>query len=136
MEPLTTTAVVAAISAAIAPGAKEVANSAVKDCYAAIKGMLAERFGSKSEAATALAQLETNSESEGQRLLLKEKLDNSRLVDEASFQELVNELVKALQASDAGTIAYEQFLNQGSDQQIGIQGNNATVHGGINFGKK
>lgn len=136
MEPLTTTAIVAALAAAIAPGAKEVANSAVKDAYEALKAMLAERFGSKSEPSEALAQLEVNSDSEGQQLLLKEKLDKSGLVDEASFQELVNNLIKALQASEAGTTAYKQFLNQGSDQQIGIQGDNATIHGGINLGKK
>ncbi len=92
MDPLTTlvTALVMGASTAL----KETAETAVKDGYAALKGLLAERFGGVD-----VGQIEKKPESDGRRTTLAEDLEETGAVGDAELVAKAEALIAAIEQS-------------------------------------
>ena len=75
MEPISI--IVGALVTGATAAGKEVAVQAVKDAYEGLKGMIAEKFGSKAEVKDALQKVEKVPESEARKAFLKEELERA-----------------------------------------------------------
>jgi len=134
MDGVTLTMLVSAISAALASGAKVVVESAVKDAYSAVKSKISETFGAESKPSKAIQQYEENSDEDVYKAVLETELQNNDVLADDDLKLLTVKLIQALQQTEAGQALYTKFLNQG-ETTIGLQGDGATVYGGV-VGKK
>jgi len=135
MDGVTLTMLVSAISAALASGAKVVVESAVKDAYSAVKSKISETFGAEeSKPSKAIQQYEENSDEDVYKAVLETELQKNDVLADDDLKLLTVKLIQALQQTEAGQALYTKFLNQG-ETTIGLQGDGATVYGGV-VGKK
>ena len=72
---LITTAIVAALSAGAASGVTEVSKTAVTDAYQTLKGLLAKKFGTRSQVAQAIDRLEAEPGAAGHQEGLQQEID-------------------------------------------------------------
>lgn len=91
MEPITTTIVTALAAGAVAAG-KDVATSAIKSAYEALKGAIARRFG---KAVPFVEAVEANPESEPEKQVLANQLAGAAGVEE--LKELAVKLLEAVE---------------------------------------
>jgi hypothetical protein len=75
MEPITFTAIVAALSAGVATGAGKVVENTLVDAYQGLKAALKRRFGDNSEVVEAVDKLEQKPDSEGRKTALQEEVE-------------------------------------------------------------
>lgn len=86
MEPITTTLLMALIGgAAVATG--EITSQAIKDAYTALKQLVIDKLGGKTEIANALQQIETDPNSKGRQLVLQEEVEKAITDDLAVTQD-------------------------------------------------
>ena len=103
MEPVTT-AIVAAVSAGVAGGTKEVVGKAISDTYNKLKGVLQEKFGAASDLVEAVDKLEKKPDSSARVQMVQEEVVASR----------ANEIPEVLKAAHT-------LLDQIKDQPGGEQ---------------
>ena len=103
MEPVTT-AIVAAVSAGVAGGTKEVVGKAISDAYNKLKGVLQEKFGAAGDLVEAVDKLEKKPDSSARVQLVQEEVVASR----------ANEIPEVLKAAHT-------LLDQIKDQPGGEQ---------------
>ena len=103
MEPVTT-AIVAAVSAGVAGGTKEVVGKAISDTYNKLKGVLQEKFGAASDLVEAVDRLEKKPDSSARVQMVQEEVVASR----------ANEIPEVLKAAHT-------LLDQIKDQPGGEQ---------------
>ncbi|MCE2030130.1 hypothetical protein [Sessilibacter corallicola] len=119
--------IVETLRVAIGSGATEVANSAVKSAFDAIKQKITDLLGPDNPPNKALESLEQNPESKGYKTVLAEELENHKISDKEEIQTLIKELIAALQQTQSGKEQLAKFLNH-DETNIGVQGDNITVN--------
>jgi hypothetical protein len=102
MEPITFTAIVAALSAGVATGAGNVAENAFVDAYQGLKDALKRRFGNDSEVVEAVDKLERKPDSEGRKAVLQEEMDTVRVDEDPEVRQAAQELLDRLKAQPGG----------------------------------
>ena len=100
MEPVTT-AIVAAVSAGVAGGTKEVVGKAISDTYGRLKGVLQKKFGAASDLVEAVDRLEKKPDSS----------DRVQMVQKEAVASRANEIPEVLKAA-------QTLLDQIKDQPV------------------
>jgi hypothetical protein len=102
MEPITTTAIVAALAAGVAKSASSVGEKVLVDGYTALKALLQRKFGGESKVLKAVDDLEAKPDSEGRRLTLKEEVGEAKADEDPEIRQVAQALLDQLQAQPAG----------------------------------
>jgi disulfide oxidoreductase YuzD len=100
MEPITFTAIVAALSAGVATGAGKVMENALVDAYQGLKATLKRKFGDNSEVVDAVDKLEQKPDSEARKALLQEELETVGVDEDNEIRQAaqkLRDLIKAQQ---------------------------------------
>jgi hypothetical protein len=118
MDPIST--IVAALAAGAVAATTDVAAQAVKDGYAAFKGLLVSKLGDKSDVADALDSVENKPDSEARQAVLKEELETAEVGQDA-------ELVQGAQA--LLDLLKEHGLAAGPSYQATLSGSGAIAQG-------
>ena len=134
MDAISLSMLVSAVSAALVSGAQDVTENAVKDAYSALKSKIVELFGLEGKPSQAMQQYEDNADVEAYRGVLEAEFQRHNVLTNDSLQRLTAQLIEALQQTEQGSTQFSKYLNQG-ETTIGLQGDNATVHGDV-VGKK
>lgn len=101
MDPVTT-AIVAAITAGIAPGVTEVSKKAIVDAYDGLKALIRRKFGKDSELAEAVDKLEQHPESAGRKETLKEEVETAGAEKDPEILAAAQALLEKIQAQPGG----------------------------------
>jgi hypothetical protein len=124
-----TTAIVAALSAGAISGVTDTAKKAIVDGYEQLKVMITKRFGSNSDIAKAVYELEHKPDSRGRRETLAEELqkfnvdaDPELLGTAHSLLELINALPKKEQHIQVARGAGIAQADRGSNATVRISG--------------
>ncbi|MDP9475845.1 MAG: hypothetical protein M3R38_09180 [Actinomycetota bacterium] len=103
MEPITFTAIVAAIAVTVAKGAGEaVGQNVVNDAYTKLKAVLMRKFGRDSDLVQSVEGLEAKPESEARKLLVEEEVRGAEADKDAEVREAAEELLELLRAQLGG----------------------------------
>jgi len=129
MDPITT-ALVAAVSA----GVTAVGKQAVVDSYNGLKRIISSKFGRDSLVSKAIVELEEEPDSKGRRTNLLEQIASTKVDHDLEILEITQELIKALNSTEAGRKAITKFQIDAKDAQVGVIGDKAHIGGGIHFG--
>jgi Arc/MetJ-type ribon-helix-helix transcriptional regulator len=126
MEPITFTAIVAALSAGVATGAGKVVEKALVDAYKGLKATLKGKFGDDSEVVDAVDKLEQKPGSEARKALLQEELEAAGADEDDEIRQAA-EKVRGLIKAQAGG---EQHIQHavGSYLAQADHGSTATVN--------
>jgi hypothetical protein len=119
MDPIST-ALVAALGTLTEP--------IVKDAYDALKSVLIQKFGGKSDVLTAVQQLEQKPDSPGRRETLQEELTGANAVSDAEILQLAQALLDTIQAQPGGPQAIQQTVT--GDRNIFSGSGNVSVQFG------
>jgi hypothetical protein len=95
MDPVTI--IVTALVAGAAASLKDVAATAVKDGYAALKALLIRKFGGRSDVPDAIEQVEKRPDSESRQGMLKEELETAQAGQDAEVLEQARALLELLE---------------------------------------
>ena len=125
MDPITG----ALLAGAAAAPANETAKAVVKDAYEGLKAKVKQWFAERKrpEGETALTMIEE--EPEAWQSALAASLKKSGAVDNEELLQAAQAFIQVLQKSSAGRESLIKY-----QVQIGVQGDNAKVEGGIHFG--
>jgi hypothetical protein len=137
MEPITTTAVVAALATGAAAAAKDTAATAIKDAYAGLKALIQRKY-----AGVDVTPVEKKPDSEAKRQSVAEDLAEAGAEGDTDLQKLAQALVAALernapQAAPAIGVDLEDvkaaFLRVGSveSEGTGVKIRGSEFSGGI-----
>jgi hypothetical protein len=126
MEPITFTAIVAALSAGIATGVGKVGESALVDAYQGLKAALKRKLGDQSEVVEAVDMLEKRPDSEGRQVTLKEEVERANVDQDPDVKQAAQELLERLKAQPGG----EQHIQSAIGSYIAQadRGSTATVN--------
>ncbi|HEY7392736.1 MAG TPA: hypothetical protein VH640_29725 [Bryobacteraceae bacterium] len=102
MDPVTT-AIIAAIAAGISTGVPKLLEKTISDAYDGLKALLKRKFGHDSGLVKAVDELEAEPESEGRKVILKEKVAHSKAADDADILKAAQELLDKLNAAPGGS---------------------------------
>ena len=127
MDPVTFTAIVAAISAGLGTGVSKVGESALVDTYQGLKAMLQRKFANNSEVVEAVDKLEKKPDSEGRKGMLKEELEDAGVDHDPEVRQVAQELLKQLEAQPGGEAhiqnavgSYIAQADRGSSAEVNI----------------
>lgn len=102
MEPITFTAIVAALSAGVVSGVGEVGKSALVDAYNGLKETLKRRFGDQSEVVEAVDMLESRPDSEARKGMVEEEIERVEVDQDPEVRQAAQELLNLLKAQPGG----------------------------------
>jgi hypothetical protein len=102
MEPITATAIVAALAAGVAKSAASVGEKVFVDGYGALKALLQRKFGGQSKVVKAVDDLEAKPESEGRKLTLKEEVEEAKADEDLEIRQAAQALLERLEAQPGG----------------------------------
>lgn len=123
------------ISAAIIGGltiaAGDVATSAVKDAYSALKTLLIRRFGSDSEVAKKVADLENRPDSAGRQASLQEEVATAKADQDEELVKAAQQLLEQIKAQPGGAQFVQNVSGAGA---AAAYGGVAAGQGGIAVG--
>jgi len=88
--------IVAAVVGGVVASAGNVASEAVKDAYGALKNLLVQKLGAKSDAAEAVAKLEAKPDSEARKATVAEEFSAAKIADDAELLAAAQRLRAAL----------------------------------------
>jgi len=116
MEPITFTAIVAALSAGVATGAGKVVETALVDAYQGLKNTLKRKVGEDSEVVDAVGKLEHKPDSEARKALLREEVEAARVDQDPEVRKAAQELIDRVEAQPGGgqhvQYAYGSYIAQ------------------------
>ena len=133
MDPITT-AIIAGVTASVTGDITAVGKKAIVDAYESIKKAVKSKFGKDSKLSKAITELEENPKSKGQQMLLAETMAMEKADQDPKLISIAEQLVQALNETEAGRRAVAKYQIDAKDAQIGVMGENAKVEGGIHFG--
>jgi hypothetical protein len=118
-------AITAALSAGAASGAKDAAKTAVVDAYDGLKDLIRKRFGSESNVAVAVSDLEAKPDSKGRTQVLRKELDVARAGADTELVSVAQALLALVRSLPDG----EKHVQIATGQGIAIadRGSTATV---------
>lgn len=122
MDPITT-AIVMAITLGVVSGTSKVSEQAIVDSYNALKNLIKNKFGTKSEIINAVESLETKPNSSARKELLKEEVMETKANDDKELVALASEIIKSLE-TNFDTKVIQQAI--GNNIAIAI-GNNIAI---------
>lgn len=134
MDPITT-AIIAGVAASVTGDVTAAGKKAVVDAYDAIKKAVKSKFGKDSKLSKAITELEENPESKRQQMLLAETMAMEKADQDLKLISIAEQLVLALNETEAGRRAVAKYQIDAKDAQIGVVGDNTKVEGGIHFGE-
>jgi hypothetical protein len=102
MEPITTVAILSAVTAGIAKSAGTVGEKILVDGYAALKALLQRKFGGESKLVKAVDALEASPGSDGRKLTLKEEVGEAKADEDPEIRQAAQALLDQLQAQSGG----------------------------------
>jgi len=97
MDPVTT-----AIVAGIAAGATEIAKNAIVDAYGALKTIIKQKLGEKSELANAIESLENKPDSTGRKAMLQEEVTAAKADRDPEILAATQQLIDAIKDQPGG----------------------------------
>jgi phage terminase small subunit len=126
MEPITFTAIVAALSAGVATGAGKVVENALVDAYQGLKATLKRKFGDDSEVVNAVNKLEQKPDSDARKALLQEEAEAANVDKDPQVRKAAQELLNRIKTQPRG----EQHVQyaRGSHIAQADRGSTATVN--------
>jgi hypothetical protein len=127
MEPVTT-AIVAAVSAGVAGGTKEVVGKAISDTYDKLKGVLLEKFGAASDLVEAVDRLEKKPDSSARVQVVQEEVVASRANEIPEVLKAANTLLDQIKDQPGG----EQHIQTAIGSCIAQADQNSTATVNIN----
>ena len=133
MDPITT-AIVAAVSPGLSKGITDAGKKAVLDAYNGLKKIISSKFGRDSQVSKAIAELEAEPDSKGRQTILLEQVVATKADQDSKILEITQELIKALNTTEAGRKAIAKFQIDAKDVQVAVVGDQAHIEGGIHFG--
>jgi len=128
MDPVTFTAIVAAISAGLGTGVSKVGESALVDTYQGLKAMLQRKFANNSEVVEAVDKLEKKPDSEWPKGMLKEELEEARVDQDPEVRQAAQELFDQLKTQPGG----EQHIQTAIGSYIAQADRGSTAEVNIN----
>ena len=128
------TVVVTALVAGAVAAAKDVAAQAVKDGYAALKGLVVRKFGSKPDVADAVQKVEQKPDSKGRQETLKEGLTAAGADKDEELLKQAQALLDLLKQHDPATLATYSATLTGSGAIAQGTGAVAAGAGGVAVG--
>ena len=102
MDPITFTAIVAALSAGVATGVGKVVESAVVEAYQGLKATLRRRFGDDSDVVEAIDKLEQKPDSEARKALLQEEVEATGVDRDPEVRKAAQDLLDRVEAQPSG----------------------------------
>lgn len=102
MDPITFTAIVAALSAGVATGVGKVVESTVVDAYQGLKATLRRRFGDDSDVVEAVDKLEQKPDSEARKALLQEEVEAAGVDRDPEVRKAAQDLLDRVEAQPSG----------------------------------
>jgi hypothetical protein len=102
VDPITFTAIVAALSAGVATGVGKVVESAVVDAYQGLKATLRRRFGDDSDVVEAVDKLEQKPDSEARKALLQEEVEAAGVDRDPEVRKAAQDLLDRVEAQPSG----------------------------------
>ena len=102
MDPITTSAIVAAIAAGAAAGASDVASQAIRDAYDGLKTLILRKFGDKPQAPASLQLVEAQPDSEPYQQALETTLEEVHAADDPDIASQTQTLLDLLQEQGLG----------------------------------
>lgn len=132
MEPITFTAIVAALSAGVASGVGEVGKSALVDVYQGLKGALKRKFGDESEVVETVDMLENRPDSESRRGMVQEELERAKVDQDPEVRQMAQELLDRLQVQPGG----EQHIQNAVGSYIALADHSSTAEVRVNQPKE
>lgn len=131
MDPVTT-AIVAAVSAGLGSGVTNVAEKAITNSYEALKNLLKEKFGEKSDVVEAVNRFEKKPESEGRKQMLQEEVAEAMVKQDPDILKLAEALLRLIESQpDRG-----RFSQQASGSYIAQAGPGGSASVQVNRGDK
>lgn len=127
MDPVTT-AIVAAITAGLVSGLTKAGEKAITDSYDALKKLLTEKFGKKSEIVKAVKHLEEKPESQGRKQMLQEEVMEAKADQDSVILKAAEALLKQIKAQPDGG----QFIQQATGSYIAQAGPGGTASVNVN----
>lgn len=132
MEPITFTAIVAALSAGAVAGIGQVGQSALVDAYQGLKAALKRKFGDQSEVVEAVDMLENRPDSEPRRGMVQEEIERAKVDQDPEVRQAAQELLDLLQAQPGG----EQHIQNAVGSYIAQADRSSTAEVNVNQPKE
>ncbi len=127
MDPVTT-----AIVAGIAAGATKVGAQVIVDTYNALKKILQDKYGKKSEVVRTIKRLEEKPESKGRKQMVQEEIADVKADKDSDILNLAEELLEHLKSQPDGGL----FIQQATGNYIAQAGPHATASVKVNQPEK
>ena len=131
MEPVTT-AIVAAVSAGVAEGTKEVVGKAISDTYNKLKSVLQEKLGAASDLVEAVDRLEKKPDSSVRVQVVQEEVVASRANEIPEVLKAANTLLDQIKDQPGG----EQHIQTAIGSYIAIADRGSTASVNVNMPKE
>jgi hypothetical protein len=119
----------------VTKGITATGKKAVVDAYNGLKKIISSKFGRDSQVSKAIAELEADPDSKGLQTILLEQVVATTADQDSQILEITQELIKALNRTEAGRKAIARFQIDAKDVQVGVIGDHAHIQGGIHFGE-
>jgi hypothetical protein len=130
MDPVT-----AAIMAILSAMGSDLVKSSVKVAYDGLKAAIHRKFGEAAPLSKALEDLEANPKSEGQALVLKERVSDANATEDRDVMEALVKLVAELREANIGGEAVDNINVQISGGEVqGVVGAREVTVESMNFG--
>lgn len=103
MDPITATALVAAVTAGITSGATDLSKKVLVDAYEGLKNTLKRKFGVNSEVVRAVDALDADPKSQGRQMVLREETSRAKVDEDADIRKAAEALLQQLKSQPGGT---------------------------------
>ncbi len=124
MDPITT-AIIAAVTTGITAGTTDVGKRAIVDAYNGLKEIITRKFGKNSDLLDSIKKLESKSDSESRKGVVKEEVEASQADKDSEVLDAANKLLEKLKEHPDGDKHIQ--IAQGSYIAQADRGGTATV---------
>ena len=125
MDPITG-AIVAALVA-------KAATTVLPKAYTVLKDKIQKKFGPENSLVKAIDTLEEKPASKGLQTFVQEEVQTAKAEQDPDLVNAAKELLKALEKTSEGKAAMGKFNIQMDNSEVGVIGENTTVHGGVHM---
>jgi hypothetical protein len=119
MEPITFTAIVAALSAGVATGAGKVVETSLVDAYNGLKNALKRKFGEESEVVKAVDTIEEDPNSGWRQGMLNERLEQARADQDPEVRKAAEGLRDLIESHPGGEQHVQNAIGSYQAQVMG-----------------
>src|SRR4051794_35331519 len=129
MEPITTTAIIAAITALAQQHGGEAVRKAVADAYEGLKALLREKFGGEGKVIEAVESAESNREEDWPKARLQEVLKKANVDQDLAIRAAAQKILDGLKATPEGGRIVQTAIGTGIAQATAGGSATVTFHG-------